>query len=213
MIELMLFIQFNSSRRASFLRVASLKSEEKRRRIVDAATGLFSRYGFKRTSVDLLAAEAGVAKPTVYAYFADKDAIFQAVVASVCDELLASAEAASRADGPVDGRLAAMLSAKFTRYWELVHASPHAQELIDSQGALGAEIVQRLDRDYLKLLVSVIERAKDLDPKRVGLTAASAAQLFLRAASGADYDATSVAGHRKHLAEIVRVLAAAMRAR
>ena len=191
--------------------MAATKGEDKRRRIVEAATSLFNRYGFKRTSVDLLAAEAGVAKPTVYAYFDDKDAIFRAVAEHVCDELLAAAERASTADAPIDERLGGMLAAKLTRYWELVHASPHAQELLDSQGRLGSEVVQRADRAYLDLLASVIESSKEIDPRRAGLTAKSAAALLVRAASGAAYDATSAASHRKHLTEIVRVITAAMK--
>jgi AcrR family transcriptional regulator len=206
-----LSILVQSVKRATVSFVASVKGEDKRRRIVDAATSLFNRYGFKRTSVDLLAAEAGVAKPTVYAYFDDKEAIFRAVVENVCDELFEAAEKASREDATIDERLAGMLSAKFTRYWELVHASPHAQELIDSQGRLGSEIVQRADRAYLKLLVATIENSKEVDPRRAGLTPQSAATLLLRAASGAAYDATSAASHRKHLAEIVRVIVAAMK--
>ncbi|MDX2090696.1 MAG: TetR/AcrR family transcriptional regulator [Kofleriaceae bacterium] len=186
------------------------KSTDKRERIVEAATALFHRYGFKRTSVDLLASEARVAKPTVYAYFEDKEAIFRAVVTAVCDELVETARRASARAGPIEERLAAMLAAKFTRYFELVQASPHAQELIDSQGQLGAEIVQRSDRAYLALLVSVLE-GSELDPGRAGLTATAAAQLLLRAASGAAYDAKTPAAHRRHLTEIVRVVVRAMR--
>lgn len=191
--------------------MVTAKVEDKRRRIVEAATSLFSRYGFKRTSVDLLATEAGVAKPTVYAYFDDKEAIFRAVVESVCDELLEDAERAARGQGSLEERLAAMLSAKFTRYFELVHASPHAQELMDSHGRIGAEIIQRADRAYLKLLTTTLEESRDVDPRRVGLSASSAASLFLRAASGAAYDATTVSAHRKHVAEIARVIVASMR--
>src|SRR5262245_11315753 len=52
---------------------------KKRANILKAAVTLFSRHGFKRTSVDLLAEEAKVAKPTIYAHFQDKDALFAAV--------------------------------------------------------------------------------------------------------------------------------------
>lgn len=186
------------------------KSEDKRRRIVAAATSLFNRYGFKRTSVDQLAAEAGVAKPTIYAYFDDKEAIFRAVVEAVCDEMVSGAKDASARDAPIEERLAAMLSAKLTRYFELVLASPHAAELVDSHGTIGAEIVQRADRAYLALLVRVIEES-ELDPKRMKLSAAAAAQLLLRAASGAAYDAKTPAAHRRHVAEIVRAIVAGMR--
>jgi AcrR family transcriptional regulator len=192
----------------------SPRTDDKKRRIVEAATVLFTRYGFKRTSVDLLAAEAEVAKPTVYAHFKDKDAIFRAVVESVCDELLAAAKLASQSEAPIEERLAAMLSEKFTRHWQLAHASPHARELLDSQGSLGEAIVQRADRAYLALLVGVLEsaeRSSEIDPRRAGHSPVSAAALLLRAASGANYDATSAAAHRKHLAEIVRLIVGAFR--
>lgn len=191
--------------------MVSPKGEDKRKRIVAAAIELFRRYGFKRTSVDLLAAEAGVAKPTIYVCFADKDAIFRAVVQAVCDELLDGAEQASRGPGPLEERLTGMLAAKFTRYFELVQASPHAQELIDSHGQLGADIVQRADRSYAKLLTTVLEGSGEIDPRRAGLSTPALAHLLLRAGAGAAYEATTVAMHRKHLAEMVRVVVKAVR--
>jgi hypothetical protein len=60
-------------------------------------------------------------------------------------------------------------------------------------------------------LTSVIDDATELAPARVGLTPQGAAQLLLRAASGAAYDATSAALHKKHLSEIVRVIVSSMR--
>jgi AcrR family transcriptional regulator len=184
-------------------------NEETRQRIVDAAIRLFTRYGFKRTSVDWLAREANVAKPTIYAYFQDKEAVFRAVVVSACAAILQEARTASGAS--IEERVAAMLSAKFTRYWELVQSSPHAPELIDSQSRLGAEIVQESDRVFRQLLARTLAQARELRPARLGLTAGQAAQLLIRAASGAAYDATSAAQHRRFVAETVRVLLAAFR--
>jgi AcrR family transcriptional regulator len=47
--------------------------------ILDAAGNLFSGQGFAATSVDAVAAAAGVAKGAVYHHFASKEAIFEAV--------------------------------------------------------------------------------------------------------------------------------------
>lgn len=58
---------------------------EKRQAILDAATRLFLRHGFAGTSMDAVAAEAGVSKLTVYAHFADKDNLFQAIVRARCE--------------------------------------------------------------------------------------------------------------------------------
>jgi AcrR family transcriptional regulator len=53
----------------------------KRRRIVEAATRLFIKHGYRKTSVDDVAREAGVAKGTVYLYAKGKnDLLVQAVV-------------------------------------------------------------------------------------------------------------------------------------
>lgn len=188
---------------------STARAEDTRGRIVAAATTLFSRYGFKRTSVDLLAKEAEVAKPTVYAHFADKEAVFRAVVEHACAELAVVCEAESRRDAPIEDRIVGMLTAKLTRYFELVQASPHAAELVGTQSLHGADIVEKADRAFVKALVAAI--ADHMAPERIGLTAAQAAGMLVRAASGAAYDATSPAVHKKHLGEIVRALLASMR--
>ncbi|MFF0264136.1 TetR/AcrR family transcriptional regulator [Kribbella sp. NPDC004536] len=56
------------------------KSPAKRAAIVAAATKLFLDQGYERTSVDAIAAEAGVGKQTVYGHFGDKEQLFLAVV-------------------------------------------------------------------------------------------------------------------------------------
>jgi len=168
---------------------------------------MFRRYGFRRASVDAIASEASVAKPTLYAYFADKDALFRAVVEHEVDEILSAARRAASSRKPPVERIADVLSAKFTRAWELVHSSPHAAELLDSQNALGAAAIAKLDREFLALLIEAIEGAH---AKHV--PARDLARVLLRAAAGAAYDATSSAMHRKHVAELVSVIFTGSRA-
>lgn len=188
------------------------KDDEKRQRIVDAATALFSRYGYKRTSVELLATEAQLAKPTIYSYFEGKDAIFRAAIQSFCEGVLARAELASKSSAPIEKRITDMLVAKFTRYFELVQSSPHATELIGSHGELGQDIVERTDERFLRLLVSTLESEKDLRSARIGIDSPlRAARLLIRSASGAAYDAKTAAEHRRHVAELVRALIFGMR--
>jgi TetR/AcrR family transcriptional regulator, regulator of autoinduction and epiphytic fitness len=56
------------------------QARETRRRIVDAAAGLFVREGYSATSINAIAEEAGVAVPTVYASLRSKANILRAVV-------------------------------------------------------------------------------------------------------------------------------------
>lgn len=57
------------------------RSEAKSAAILDAAVELFLAEGYTRTSMDAVAKRADVSKQTVYGHFADKAALFSAVVA------------------------------------------------------------------------------------------------------------------------------------
>ena len=52
----------------------------KRRQILEGARQVFGELGFERTSVDLIAARAGVSKATIYNHYEDKKALFVACV-------------------------------------------------------------------------------------------------------------------------------------
>jgi TetR/AcrR family transcriptional regulator of autoinduction and epiphytic fitness len=51
--------------------------------ILQGAMQEFLRHGYAGTSMDKVAATAGVSKPTVYSYFQDKEGLFRALVAYV----------------------------------------------------------------------------------------------------------------------------------
>jgi TetR/AcrR family transcriptional regulator, mexJK operon transcriptional repressor len=55
-------------------------SERKHEAIARAALQLFSQDGYERTSVDAIAAKAGVSKRTVYSHYGDKENLFLSVV-------------------------------------------------------------------------------------------------------------------------------------
>ena len=59
------------------------KQPAKRQAIIDAAQRVFLAQGFASSSVDAIAAAAGVSKQTIYNHFGDKEALFRAVVRAV----------------------------------------------------------------------------------------------------------------------------------
>ncbi len=63
--------------------------EETRRRIVDAAYGIFYKGGFARAGVDAIAEAAGITKRTLYYHFASKDALIGAVLDAQHELMLA----------------------------------------------------------------------------------------------------------------------------
>jgi TetR/AcrR family transcriptional repressor of mexJK operon len=71
-------------------------SAQKRSAILGSARELFLANGFERTSVDAIAASAGVSKRTVYDYYGDKRTLLLAVVEQAVDALLEAVDAALR---------------------------------------------------------------------------------------------------------------------
>src|SRR3954449_9626586 len=56
------------------------KGDRTRRRLLDIAIRRLAGDGFRKTSVSDIAREAGVTPATTYAYFAGKEALFEAAV-------------------------------------------------------------------------------------------------------------------------------------
>src|SRR5262245_51987950 len=59
---------------------APQESEARRRAILEAALVEFAAHGFAAARLDDVARRAGIAKGTLYLYFADKEALFEALV-------------------------------------------------------------------------------------------------------------------------------------
>jgi AcrR family transcriptional regulator len=78
--------------------------EAKRVSVVDAAAGVFCREGYAGANIDLIAAEAGVSRQTVYNHHGDKENLFVAVVRDLTERCNAGifATFATFPDQPTD---------------------------------------------------------------------------------------------------------------
>ena len=71
---------------AEFIRPARAPEDDgaKRRQILDGATAVFLEKGFDAASMGQIARASGVSKGTLYVYFDDKQALFDAIVQEAC---------------------------------------------------------------------------------------------------------------------------------
>ncbi|HEV8470401.1 MAG TPA: TetR/AcrR family transcriptional regulator [Candidatus Limnocylindria bacterium] len=81
-----------------------------RERVLKAADRLWSERGVRGASLDDIAREAAVTKPTVYYYFADKSALYTAVICSVLEEHGPGLRTAARRGARARDRLASALA-------------------------------------------------------------------------------------------------------
>lgn len=118
------------------------RGQATRAHLVDVATRLFAAHGYDDTSINMVQAESGVSRGSLYHHFPGKDALFWAVlegVAARVGEQLAAAEA--DAPDPVAAMRAGLLE------WIRVAADPEVRQigLIDAPAVLGWQRWRELD--------------------------------------------------------------------
>ena len=69
----------------------------KKKRILEAAQTVFASEGYSGATMDAVATKAGLTKPTLYQYFASKEALFAAMMTARRDDMLLAFEAPKQA--------------------------------------------------------------------------------------------------------------------
>ncbi|WP_025112884.1 TetR/AcrR family transcriptional regulator [Pseudomonas sp. H1h] len=87
-------------------------TDRKREAIIQAAIAEFRANGFEITSMDKIAATAGVSKRTVYNHFPSKEELFAEILNQLWARITAEQAVTYRADQPLREQLQQMLLAK-----------------------------------------------------------------------------------------------------
>ena len=153
------------------------RAERTRQRILDAAAQCFAASGFSRTTVEAIAAGAGVSKALVYHHFRAKEAIFEELLERTLEEWarVSRIDEHLTAGGTVIDGLAGMVRASlaYARNNPLVRSLYQFDPLVVSFVGSSAT-VRRHSNEGRARLVDAIQRGiaagdlrNDLDPSRV----------------------------------------------
>jgi AcrR family transcriptional regulator len=160
-------------------------SDAKRKGVLDAALALFLKHGVRGTSMEAVAAAAGVAKPTLYAYYPQKQAVFRAVAERAVEAWRSSAMAALNGGGGLAARTAAALIARERAALGLRLGSPHADDLFGPHGEAG-DLVGVHETELGSAIAAALAAEGHETPRLL-------AQLLLAAAEGIGRRATTPA--------------------
>ncbi len=122
--------------------------KDKRSAVLQAALGLFSRYGLHGTSVDQVAARAGVSKSNLLYYFANKEELYVCVLRDLLEVWLAPLREFSAEQDPQS-----VIRDYIRRKLAVSRDSPDASRLFCLELIQGAPLLRdELDRELRDLV-------------------------------------------------------------
>jgi len=155
--------------------------DPRRDKILHAALAVFSRYGFKRASMEDVATEAGISLPALYQSYENKAAIFAALALALGRASCDAAEAAWPPTLPFQEGLAAAGLALHGLSWQALHASPHGEELLTTNSSLVGDVIFAIDSRMQALVQARLTPLVDPDLAGVQARAITAALHGLKA--------------------------------
>jgi AcrR family transcriptional regulator len=148
---------------ANLNQAAQDKMAERRRRILDAARLLMLRDGLRGTTMEAIAREARIAKPTLYAQFADKEAVFAGILDELTEALVAGFDAGMAGKGNVAQRIGAAMAGKYGAIAHAIEGSPFAEELYATHSRVSARF-RELDARMNAEIVAALKAAGVAEP-------------------------------------------------
>jgi len=130
---------------------------EVRAQIVDVARKIFTRYGFRKTTMDEIARATRKGKSSIYYYFPGKEDIFKAVVEKEAGELHSRLDRTIRVDAPPLEKLKAYIFFRLhhVRTVENFYSALKEESLSHLDFIL--EIRNNFDREELRLVQEILE--------------------------------------------------------
>ena len=176
---------------------------DRQKTILTSAYDVFSRYGVKRATMNDIAAEAGVARQTLYNAFANKDAILRALIEAHVEETCESIKEHIESGGTLEDGLELAFDHFARKPYELIHKTPHGDEIMESlENAASAEMAaskQRFSDGMVKMIAPHVSAKANPD-----LSAPKLADFVVHTAMGHKAKAASQA----HLEELLGTLKA-----
>jgi AcrR family transcriptional regulator len=155
--------------------------DAKERKITDAALRLYHRHGYRKVTMMDIAAEAGMSRPSLYASFANKEAIFAALVSRHAGEHeVEAARETARVEG-LRERLEILFEIWILRPVATVIDSENGADLLANAAVYSPEATTALYVRFERQLREILQPAMAADGD---LSAADLAHILMMATRG-----------------------------
>jgi AcrR family transcriptional regulator len=128
--------------------------------ILAAARKRFAYYGFSKVTMDEIASDVGLAKPSLYYYFPTKESLFRAVIGHEQEEFTRDIELMLKRDAPAGEKLRQYADMRIRLFRELVNLSALGAQSWAEVSSIFADLFRTLEEQELKLLHDVLLAGK-----------------------------------------------------
>lgn len=117
-------------------------SDDKQSAILMAAFDAFSKYGYRRTSMEDIAKGAGMSRAALYLYYRNKEDIFRSLAEMFYEQTATQTEQVlGQALAPEDA-LKTTFMAQARQVAEMLLGSPHGEELMDTKTTVLRDVIE-----------------------------------------------------------------------
>lgn len=130
--------------------------------ILDAARGVFNKYGLQKTTVEDIAKSAGKAKSSLYYYFKNKDEIFRQVILKESDLFFEHVEQAMAKERDIRSKLKIYINLRLMAVQDFINQNEAlSNEFINQKYVFIEEFRMEQDAKQVTLLVRLLKDAID----------------------------------------------------
>jgi AcrR family transcriptional regulator len=134
------------------------ETDSRRTQILEAAAGVFLRYGYARTTMNDIAGAVGCSRTLLYVSFANKEEVFEAMVLRASTQAFAVIREALPSIGSLEAKLLFVCEEWMAKRYDLLKAYPDAKDLFD----LSFSAVKKMYMEFQDLLVELLNDAQTL---------------------------------------------------
>jgi AcrR family transcriptional regulator len=183
--------------------------QDRKDMILDAAFGVFARYGYRRTVMEDIAAAAGLSRTALYQHWRNKDDLFRSMAQRYFDTAARDmAQALAKPGQTIEQALVAAFTAKDGKFMQAVLTTPHGAELLEAGYAITADIADAGDARLAKVLADWLVALPI--PAEAG-DAMAVANSIMAAVKGLKTTARTLPDYQTGQANLARLFARALR--
>ena len=119
-----------------------MEMNETERKFATAAMAVFNRYGPRKATMEEIAAEAGVSKPTLYATFRNKDAALAAVIRLTKGAAVEAVRGAWIGIDDLGDKLDRFFDLLVVAVYDMLHSAPDASAFHSATGEASEEAIR-----------------------------------------------------------------------